>query len=374
MNLRHNLLIPFLGLGSLLMVALLQPARAAAPGFDGALTITTANQVINQFVGLTAIDTAAKTITVDNITNLSSGAPVNGGALAAGDLLMLYQAQGATINQTDSASYGAVTSYNNAGEYQFVTVGSTAGNTITLAAACGALTAFNAAYTQVVRVPQLSSLTVSGSGSVTAPSWNGITGGIVVADVSGSTTLSTTGAINVNAKGFRGAAPDTNSSTSATGTSLITGYVYTTNAESTLNGEGIAGPASGLSAGAYGRGAPANGGGNGQNAGGGGGSNVGGQSGYNGTGVKSTATANWANAWNLEAAGFATDVSPGGGTPPAEPAFHYPQRLPSGARGARASTPAASARGATGQKRGRTVLLGRGRTRWDGRLRHIHSD
>jgi hypothetical protein len=138
---------------------------------------------------------------------------------------------------------------------------------------------------------------------------------VVVADVSGATTLSRMGAIDVNDKGFRGAAPDTNSNTSTAGAGVTTGYVYATDAESTLKGEGIAGSASGLSGGAYGRGAPANGGGssNGHNAGGGGGSNVGDQSGYNGTGVKSTTTAAWANAWNLEAAGFASDVSPGGG-------------------------------------------------------------
>jgi hypothetical protein len=130
MNLWRNLLVPVLGLGALLSAAmLLQPARAATPGFDGALTITTANQIINQYADLTAIDTVAKTITVDNITNLLSGAPVNGGQVSV------------------------LVDDNNVGEYQFLTVGSVAGNVITLASECGALTAFDANHTEVIRVP-----------------------------------------------------------------------------------------------------------------------------------------------------------------------------------------------------------------------------
>ena len=135
MNRSKNWLAPVLGVGAMLTTLLTwqQPANAATPGFDGALTVTTANQVINQYADLTAIDTAVKSITVDDIANLTSGAPVNGGALVTGDLLMLYQAQGATIDVTDTASYGNVTAYNNSGKYQFVTVGSITGNTITLA-------------------------------------------------------------------------------------------------------------------------------------------------------------------------------------------------------------------------------------------------
>jgi uncharacterized repeat protein (TIGR01451 family) len=317
MNRLKNWLAPVLGVGAMLTTLLTwqQPANAATPGFDGALTVTTANQIINQYADLTAIDTAARSITVDNIANLTSSAPVNGGALVTGDLLMLYQAQGASIDTTDTASYGNVTAYNNSGQYQFVTVGSITGNTITLASECGALIAFDPIYAQVVRVPQLSSLTVSGTGSITAPAWNGTTGGIVVADVSGATSLSSAGAINVNAKGFRGAAPDTNSATTGADAGVETGYRFATDATSTTKGEGIAGPTASLTNGAYGRGAPANGGGggNGHNAGGGGGSNGGALTGWNGTGSKSVATATWANAWNLESAGFATDVSPGGG-------------------------------------------------------------
>jgi len=148
---------------------------AGTPGIDGALTVTAANTVINQYDNVTAL--TATTITVSNVANLSSGAPVNGGALAAGDVLMLYQANGATIDTTNTAAYGGVTAYGGAGKYQTVTVGSVAGNVITIASECGALTGFTAANTQAIRVPQLSSLTVNAGASIVAPAWNGTTGG-----------------------------------------------------------------------------------------------------------------------------------------------------------------------------------------------------
>ena len=286
---------------------------AGTPGVDGALTVTAANTVINQYDSVTALTTT--TVTVSNVANLSSGAPVNGGALAAGDVLMLYQTNGATIDTTNTAAYGGVTAYGGAGKYQTVTVGSVAGNVITIASECGALTGFTAANTQAIRVPQLSSLTVNAGASIVAPAWNGTTGGFVAANVSGATTLNGAGAINVSGLGFRGAAPDTNTATTAADATVDAAFVKANNTLGAQKGESIAGLASTLTGGGEGRGAPANGGGagNGHNAGGGGGSNAGAQTGYNGTGTKSVATANWADAWNLEAAAFATNVSPGGG-------------------------------------------------------------
>jgi uncharacterized repeat protein (TIGR01451 family)/fimbrial isopeptide formation D2 family protein len=294
--------------------ALMVYVQAATPSVDGALTVTAANSVINQYADITGVNVGTNTITVDNIANLTSGAPVNGGVLAVGDLLMLYQAKGATIDTTNTATYGSVTSYNNAGLYQFGTVQSIAGNAITLTATGGgncALSAFDPAFSQVIRVPQLSSLTVNAAASVVAAPWNGTVGGVVVASVAGATTLNNaTGSINVSNQGFRGGAIDP-APTSAAGAGVISDFVLAISDTAAAKGEGIAA----ATGGDFGRGAPANGGGggNGHNAGGGGGANGGAITGYNGTGIKSVATANWAQAWNLESAGFATNVSPGGG-------------------------------------------------------------
>ncbi len=291
--------------------------QAATPSIDGALTVTGANSVINQYSTIASINAVAGTITLPagGVASLDSIAPVNGGPLAIGDLLMLYQAKGATIDQTDTAAYGTITNYNNAGIYQFATVQSIAGETITLSATGGGnctLPAFDPSFSQVIRVPQLSSLTVNAGASIVATPWNGTIGGVVVADVTGATTLNNAaGSINVSSQGLRGGAADAGTTSAAAVVPATTGYRYPNSAISAPKGESIAA----ATGGDFGRGAPANGGGggNGHNGGGGGGSNAGATTGYNGTGIKSLTTANWANAWNLEAPGFATNVSPGGG-------------------------------------------------------------
>ncbi len=279
-------------------------AQARQIGKDGNLTVSAANTVLNTVTTLSAgASSGAGTITV-----------ASAAGIAAGDVLMLYQAQGATITTTNTSGYGAVTALNNAGRYEFVSVAAVAGNTITLGTACSA-TPLRFSYSsgaQVVRVPQYSSLTVNAGASVVPAAWNGSTGGVVAVIVDGTATIN--GTINANARGFRGGALD-NTSTDA-GTD-VTAYVAATMADGGEKGESIAGSQTvydGLG-GRYNRGAPANGGGGGNshNAGGGGGANGGSATGWNGQGVPSLATAAWANAWNIDGTLTSTTNSPGGG-------------------------------------------------------------
>ena len=59
--------------------------------------------------------------------DFTATAPFTSG-LAAGDLILLYQPQGATIDNTTSVvSYGAVTALNGAGNYELAHVASVAG-------------------------------------------------------------------------------------------------------------------------------------------------------------------------------------------------------------------------------------------------------
>lgn len=279
-------------------------AQARQIGKDGARTVSAANTVLNATTTLSAGATAgAATITVAS----SAG-------ITAGDVLMLYQAQGATISTTNANTYGSVTALGNAGRYEFVSVASVAGNTITLGTVCsGAPLRFSYANgAQVVRVPQYSSLTVNAGASIVPSAWNGSTGGVVALIVDGTATIN--GSIHANALGFRGGAIDND--TSAAGTD-VTAYVAATTADGAEKGEGIAGSQAvydGLG-GRYNRGAPANGGGGGNshNAGGGGGAN--GNSGqvWNGQGVPSLSTASWANAWNIDGTLTSTTNSSGGG-------------------------------------------------------------
>jgi hypothetical protein len=321
----HLLLVVFWVFTGLLPT---QPAQAAFPGIDGSLTVTATSTILNQYSAVTAI--GGNTITVSNITNLSSSVvSSNGslGALAPGDLLMIYQAQGATIDTTNTASYGNVSSYNSAGRYEFVTVGSISGNTITLAAACGNLkNTYSSTLAQVIRVPQFSSLTINSGASITAPAWNGSTGGVVAMHVQGTTTVN--GQIDINGKGFRGGAVVNNSSNNKDSSTYRSNGSYTTGGfgsggftEDTVvggeKGEGIAGSQTNYDAlnGRYGRGAPGNGGGGGtgHNSGGGGGSNGDNGVTWNGLGNPDNSVAGWVTAWGREAAATRPTSSSGGG-------------------------------------------------------------
>jgi hypothetical protein len=285
-----------------------ETARSEIQGVDGALTVNAANTVLNQYAVL-ATDAAAgaSSISVTNVADLTSPAH---GALAAGDVVLILQAQGATIDQTDSAAYGTVSNLGNAGRYELVSVTGVQGNTIQLSTACGGLAhSYSAAGgAQVVRVPQYTTLTVANGASVVAPAWNGQTGGVVA--LVAQTSINLNGPVDVSARGFRGGAVDND--TDPSGAPFVTGFRSAASTFGAEKGESIAGFQAAYSNGRYGRGAPANGGGggNGHNAGGGGGANGGALMGYTGAGVMQTTVVGGA-AWNLDPEGVAN--GPGGG-------------------------------------------------------------
>ncbi len=260
----------------------------ASPGKDG--INTTLTSVVNTYYAGTS--TASGTsVTLGTIRDAAKP------AIAVGDLIILMQMQsGNGVSFSNSASYGSGVDAA-AGRYEYATVKTVSGSILTLAAS------LTYTYTQsvssrqtyqIIRVPQYSSATVSGT--VTAAVWNGTTGGVVALDTTGTLTFS--GTIDVSGQGFRGGAGlqktgDT-SITSATGD-----YLYLSSRTfSGMKGEGIAGTplsvnggttaatgADNYTGGSIGRGAPGNAGGgsndyapnvdNGLNAGGGGGANGG---------------------------------------------------------------------------------------------------
>lgn len=288
-------------------------------GQDGTLSVST-NTVLNEYAVLSAnAAVGATTITVSNASNLDSA---TFGALAAGDLLLIIQMQGATIDTTDTSAFGNVTALNSSGLYEFIEVQSIAGNVITVgngASCTGLRNAYTAAgHTQVVRVPQLTTLTVTNTGTITAPPWDGQRGGIVALHVSGTMTVA--GSVDVTGLGFRGGAVD-NVST-AIGTD-VAGYRGPANSFGGEKGESIAGFTAEYDALAggvrYGRGAPANGGGGGNshNAGGGGGANSQPSGTWSGQGVMDQTAIGGTAAWPRDpgyiANANAYTVSPGGG-------------------------------------------------------------
>lgn len=286
-------------------------------GKNGNVTIS-ASAIVNEFTYLTANAAVGATSITVNSNNLNANGRFST-ALAAGDLIMIIQMQGATMNATQSFqwslpndnTWGGVTAYNNAGNYEFREVASVAGGGI-INLTCGLSNAYTATgHVQVVRVPRYLSLTVNSI--ITTENWNGQTGGIVAIEVDGTTTINAAGNIDASSTGFRGGDVTGDNTTVFGGTA----WGSSDNAEGAPKGEGIAGFTTeyGPLSATYCRGAPTNGGGggDGHNSGGGGGSNAGDISNYNGYGNPNATTGPWTNAWNQEAPGFATNTSSGGG-------------------------------------------------------------
>ncbi|MES2554656.1 MAG: T9SS type A sorting domain-containing protein [Bacteroidota bacterium] len=320
---------------TVLLLSVFSMSILAQRGKNGNYTVAGANTQINAYTNVTANAAVnATSITVASNT-LTSG--VLATALAPGDLIMIIQMQGATmdVDVTPTASWGGhytvpnghqgdwgsfqslwgnVTAYNNAGRYELVEVRSVAGGT-TINLMCGLQYAYTASgHVQVVRVPRFVDLTVNTACSIVPTTWNGTTGGVVALEVNGNLTLTGTGMISASGYGFRGGVCEALTMGSPPSAAANKGYCASDDArEGAEKGEGIGGFYTEYDAlySRYCKSAPANGGGGGgnHNAGGGGGSNIG-TGAYTGNGIP---VAGYAAIWNLEAAGFATSTSSGGG-------------------------------------------------------------
>ncbi len=316
-------------------------------GKNGAMTVSS-TVLVNEYTALTANAAAGAT----SVTVAGSGLNTNarfGGNLAAGDLVMIIQMQGASIKTgVIDSTYGTITAYNNCGLYELREVLSVPNGT-TINLTCPLTNSYTAAgVAQVVRVPRYSSLTVNAAGGlINCDPWNGQIGGVIAIEVLGATTIN--GSIDASTFGFRGGVANN------AGVPQAVSVFYTMNADSGAEkGESIAGfeASYNIFGGGNGRGAAANGGGGGNshNAGGGGGGNGGNIAGYNSNGNPDVTTPAWVGAWNLEYPGFATNVSSGGGrggyvwakcgpnpltTAPGDPAWGGDNRENHGGKGGR---------------------------------------
>ncbi|MDX1973531.1 MAG: hypothetical protein SFY68_13455 [Candidatus Sumerlaeia bacterium] len=246
---------------------------AFTPGKDGDRTISTAVTNLNPSTTMSANAVAGATQIRQTATSNTLG-------LTVGDLILVYQPQGATINATNTFNYGEPT-ITGAGKYEFLRVttvpvfngpgGSQRFIGVSNASTpCGGLTN---SYTTadgtvlILRVPQYDDLTLATGGSITAPAWSGTAGGVVAVHVNGILSMAADTTISATARGFRGGAFENSAAPNGQ-----TDFLTTTADNGARKGEGIAGLPSATQ---RGRGASANGGGGGasHNAGGGGGSN-----------------------------------------------------------------------------------------------------
>ncbi len=305
---------------------------------DGSYIAPGGNTVVNTYTYL-----SGNAIAGSNTLTVSSNAMVGGvfgGALAAGDLIMVIQMQGVSmdINTTPTAvwggnytvpnsyvipdlsnfgvspeNWGGVTNYNQSGLHERVEVLSVSGaNTITLN--CNLVNSYTSSgHVQIVRIPRFTDLTVNGGSTIIPTLWNGNSGGIVALEVNGTLTINAGGSISATAYGFRGGQLDPNSFTATANVAEVRHLGSFDNLEGSEKGEGIGGfyTEYDLLSSRYGIGAPANAGGGGgyQNTGGGGGSNVMVGGAYTGQGNPQGFTA----VWNLESPAFGGSTSSGGG-------------------------------------------------------------
>jgi hypothetical protein len=241
-------------------------AQCGTAPVSGTTTITVANTIVNSYYPGTGNPTAGTSSLIVGTLNPAGNATT----IAAGDLILIIQMQGADINSTNTNSYGdgvnsAIASgylstnlY--AGYYEYANVTSVAGSTINLTYPLvnnyytRAFSAGNSIRSyQVIRVPRYYNLTINASSSISAAPWNGSSGGVVVVDAANVLTFTNaTSVITANGSGFRGGggkqqsgatAGNTNGSTALTNTDYRWNSAVTTAANTTggSKGEGIAG-------------------------------------------------------------------------------------------------------------------------------------
>lgn len=197
------------------------------------------------------------------------------------DTVLLMKMQGSSIEETNDVGFGTIGNTNGVGLYEIATVCSVLGNSVSFQnqlvnnyAPTGTLTG----KMQMIKVPHYAG-DVNVNGALTAPAWNGTTGGVLAFIAEGTVTLNAN--ISMDGKGFRGG-HSLNSSyvciPSSDGMNPAensTDYFYDlVSGEGACKGEGIAEYIVGKEGG---RGNQANGGGGGNNnnSGGGGGGNYG---------------------------------------------------------------------------------------------------
>jgi hypothetical protein len=123
------------------------------------------------------------------VNNSSLSGSVFSGNLYSGDLILIIQMQGATINIANNASYGAVTNYNSAGLYEFRCVSSVP-NSTTINFNVPLVNNYSSSgKTQVIRVPRYTSFNLASGNTIRPANWNGRSGGITVIEIGGNGTI-----------------------------------------------------------------------------------------------------------------------------------------------------------------------------------------
>ena len=214
------------------------------------------SNIINTYTPVLAFNPCDNSLTVSDASTFNIG-----------DTVLLIQMKGAVIDSTNTAAFGTITNYKNAGNYEFNYVKSKTGNIIELKDTLSRQYDIPVGKVQLIRVPYFYSTTVTST--LTCLPWDGSKGGVLVFNV--RDTLEILADINTTGKGFlKGITHNTNFNGYTCG---ITDFYYPDNTlHAAGKGEGISFLSTNRNSG---KGPAANGGGGGMdtNSGGGGGSN-----------------------------------------------------------------------------------------------------
>jgi uncharacterized repeat protein (TIGR01451 family)/fimbrial isopeptide formation D2 family protein len=219
-------------LSAFLVTGIVVAQVCAVPGIDG--NVTTGGITNTYYRPANGTYTAGATIALNNAAGISPIGATN--TLAADQLVAIFQMQCADINSTDTDSYGdgvaggvdasgggSVTTGRGyaggytqpaasclPGQYEYFRTGvGTSATQVVVPAGSITGTYVQAAATatagkrtfQIIRMPQYANLTVNAT--LTAPAWNGFTGGVVMVDVAQNLAWAGFG-VNVQGLGFRG--------------------------------------------------------------------------------------------------------------------------------------------------------------------------
>ncbi|MDN3657170.1 PKD domain-containing protein [Ferruginibacter paludis] len=224
---------------------------------DSCAKIISDSLIINTYTPVIAFNPCENKITVEDASTFNIG-----------DTVLMIQMKGALIDTSNTAAFGNITNFKNAGNYEYNYVKSKSGNIIELTNVLLRQYDLPDGRVQLVRVPYYKSITFSSP--LTCLPWDGKKGGVLVFNVKDTIKLNSD--IDVSGKGFKGGREE-NFNTASTNCSQNDFYYMLGNVFGAAKGEGIAEVSTEKSAG-KGKLANGGGGGNDHNAGGGGGSNA----------------------------------------------------------------------------------------------------
>ena len=159
-------------------------------GADGALTVSTSGLVVNAYAKVTAALAVGDTaVTVAATTGFASG-----------QLVLVYQATGMTPVPASGVQTQVDLTSSSVGRFELARITSLSATTINLTAPL--VNSYAANVTQLVRVPEYTTVTINAGRSMSAGLWDGSKGGVLAFLATGAITNN--GVISADARGFRG--------------------------------------------------------------------------------------------------------------------------------------------------------------------------